>query len=138
VRQIKGVSWTVPMCVAKTCVPLGNSTGWEITKVILVKNEVQQTIWSDAPILMIQGACEREILLCVWAFKQKLILDTWRVDKGSGWVEVWAVKDVPEGSKTISWLYCVLIKPIQLLLAFLIIAVELKSIVLQEHMHLWT
>jgi hypothetical protein len=27
VRQIKGVSWIIPMCVAKTCVPFGNSTG---------------------------------------------------------------------------------------------------------------
>jgi len=46
----------VPMWVTEACCPLGNLTVLETTEVICVNNDVEQIIWSVAPVSIIQGA----------------------------------------------------------------------------------
>ncbi len=46
---------TVPMCVTKANWPLGNLTWEDITAVIDVRWWMELTIWSVAPVSMIQG-----------------------------------------------------------------------------------
>ena len=48
-------SWTWPMWVTKTDSPLGSSTDIWVTKVIFVSKEIEWTMWSVAPLSIIQS-----------------------------------------------------------------------------------
>lgn len=70
-RQIEGVSCTVPVWVTRASVPFGNLTEYETCAVILVNNEVQQTIWFVAPVSIIQELSIEWSVLCVQVERQE-------------------------------------------------------------------
>lgn len=61
----------MPICVTETLVQLGNLTEWEIVLVIKVKMEGQQTMWSVAPVSIIQGKRDKDCDVCAWLDKQR-------------------------------------------------------------------
>ncbi len=57
VKMSEDDNLTVPMCVIGTRLPLGNSTVAWMTKVILIKQEREWTMWSIAPVSRIHELC---------------------------------------------------------------------------------
>jgi hypothetical protein len=54
VKSNESEIFTVPICVTKATYPLGNFTSEETTAVMVVKNLIELTIWSVAPVSIIQ------------------------------------------------------------------------------------
>jgi hypothetical protein len=57
VKMREGESVTVPMCVIGTILPLGNSTLARMVEVMVLRHEMECTMWSVAPVSRIQELC---------------------------------------------------------------------------------
>jgi hypothetical protein len=93
--------WTVPIWVTAANCPLGNLTWVDTTIVIVVRKEIEPTIWSVALVSMIHGLWSWEWLDATWKIWEWITEKT-ECEKSKLFEEKLWIPDIVE--KMLSWL----------------------------------